>query len=67
MCDHRRVHVYTTIFLAETTGSDTQEAGHFLDDREIEHRLIEIKRTSLECITMLEARNWFTDDLPSDE
>jgi hypothetical protein len=71
MCDDCWVQVYTTIFLAETIDPDMHEAeqsiGESIGDRETEHRLLEIKRTTLECITMLEARNWFTGELPSDD
>lgn len=65
------MQVFTTIFLAQAQGSDTgrpeestrnctgvfeKKRGHF-----------EIKPINLEHITMLEARNWFLDDLSSEE
>lgn len=61
------MQVFTTIFLAETLSSNTATAeelsGIYSDQRD----LSEIKRTNLERITMLESRNWFLDDLASEE
>ncbi len=61
------MQVYTTIYLAETICSDQQEAELSVGDLETARHLVEIKRTSLERITMLEARNWFLDDSPSED
>lgn len=65
------MQVFTTIFLAETQGLDTgrpeETTGDFTGVFEMKRGLFEIKRINLERITMLEARNWFVDDLPSEE
>jgi hypothetical protein len=69
------MQVFTTIFLAETLTSDTGIAGestgdftvHLIGDVRSKRSPFEIKRISLERITMLEARNWFLDDLASED
>jgi hypothetical protein len=61
------MQVFTTIFLAETlnsnTGSAQESSAGCQDDRDP----LEIKHATLERIAMLESRNWFADDLPSEE
>jgi hypothetical protein len=61
------MQVFTTIFLAETpssgTGTAEKSCGEYQDQRD----LSEIKRTNHERITMLESRNWFLDDLASED
>ncbi len=69
------MQVYTTIFLAETLTSNTWMAeestgdftGRFIGDVENKRGPFEIKRISLKRISKLEARNWFADDLPSED
>lgn len=69
------MQVFTTIFLAETLTSNTRMAeestdnftGDFIGDFGNKRGPFEIKRINLERITMLEARNWFADDLPSED
>jgi hypothetical protein len=65
------MQVFTTIFLAErltsNTGMAEESTGDFIGDFENKHGPFEIKRVSLERITMLEARNWFVDDLSSED
>ena len=61
------MQVFTTIFLAETQGPDTGRAEESTGSSEDKRGLFEIQRTSLECIAMLESRNWFLDDLPSED
>jgi hypothetical protein len=69
------MQVFTTIFLAETLTSDTGMAeestgdftGHVIGDVKSKRGPFEIKRISLERITMLEVRNWFLDDLASED
>jgi hypothetical protein len=61
------MQVFTTIFLAETlsstTGTAEESIGNYHDQRD----LSEIRRMNLERIAMLESRNWFLEDLPSNE
>ncbi len=61
------MQVYTTVFLAETLRSETSDAEKSIGDHEMKRGLPEIKRARLEYITMLEARNWFLDDFPSED
>ena len=69
------MQVFTSIFLAETLTSNTGIAeestgdftGELIGDFENKRGRFEIKRINLERITMLEARNWFVDDLPSED
>ncbi|MGA8090185.1 MAG: hypothetical protein WCA10_23135 [Terracidiphilus sp.] len=69
------MRVFTTIFLAEKPSSDTGRAEEstgdfsvdFSVDFDAKRGLFEIKRINLERITNLENRNWFVDDLPSED
>jgi|HubBroStandDraft_2_1064218.scaffolds.fasta_scaffold2491561_1 hypothetical protein len=65
------MQVFTTIFLAESLTSNTgmaeESTGDFIGYLENKHGPFETKRVSLERITMLEARNWFVDDLSSED
>ena len=61
------MQVFTTIFLAETlsskTGTAEELSGAYSDQRDIS----EIKRANLKRIPMLENRDWFLDDLASED
>jgi hypothetical protein len=59
--------VFTTIFLAETASSGTDPAEESIADYESELSLFEINRTGRERISTLETRNWFLEDLPSED
>jgi hypothetical protein len=61
------MQVFTTIFLAETLSSDTGTAEKSCGEYQEQRELSEIKRTNLERIAMLESRNWFLDDLSSED
>ena len=61
------MQVYTTIYLAETIGSEHQDAEKPISDFETKHGQLEIKRATLERITMLEARDWFVDDFTPED
>ena len=69
------MQVFTTIFLAETRASNTGTAeestgdftGDFVGGVANKRGPFEIKRISLERISILEVRNWFADDLPSED
>jgi hypothetical protein len=60
------MQVFTTIFLAETAGFDTPEAEPF-GDSDISQGHFDVEQAKLECITVLEARNWFLDDLADED
>lgn len=61
------MQVYTTIYLAETLDAGSQRPEPSLGDFEAKRGLLPIKRTSLEYISVLEARNWFLDDPASED
>ena len=61
------MQVFTTIFLAETLSSNTGTAEELFDEYQDRHGLYETKRTNLERIAILECRNWFLDDLASED
>jgi len=65
------MQVFTAIFLAETQGSDTgkpeESTRDFTGLFEKKPALFQIKPINLERISMLESRNWFLDDLSSEE
>ena len=61
------MQVYTTVFLAETIDPDIPGAENSSGDHDTKRGLPEIKRASLEYTTVLEARNWFLDDLPFED
>lgn len=61
---HMALQVFTSIFLAETSEpldatSEKWDGGDFR-----EHGLREIRKPSLQHITMLENHDWFGDNLP---
>ena len=61
------MQVFTTIFLAETRSSDIGTADESCGAYSGQLDLSAIKRTNLERISMLKARNWFLDDLASED
>ena len=61
------MQVFTTIFLAESLSSSTVTAEESSGDSRDQRDPFEIMRMNLERIAILESRNWFLEDLPSDE
>jgi hypothetical protein len=61
------MQVFTTIFLAESLSSSTGTAEESSGDSRDQRDPFEIMRMNLERIAILESRNWFLEDLPSDE
>jgi hypothetical protein len=61
------MQVFTTIFLAESLSSNTGTPEESNGDARDQRDRFEIRRMNLERIAMLESRNWFLEDLPSDE
>jgi hypothetical protein len=61
------MQVFTTIFLAESLSSSTGTAEESSCDSRDQRDPFEIRRMNLERIAILESRNWFLEDLPSDE
>jgi len=59
------MQVFTTIFLAENVGVDSQEAEMPFGDFDTSHG--HVGHAKLECITVFEARKWFLDDLADED